>query len=123
MEQLNKFSQSYALKIRSIKHKCIFRLKKLGKDLIDLFAEIEGFSHFSILRKTSCLIPFENSRILSKHLPSSLLHLLEIRSRAYVSPVMMYFPVSPVAPPKITTFDLETKQKDRKSEFVDSILP
>ena len=43
------------------------------------------------------------------NLPSSLLHLLLIRSRAYVSPVMMYFPVSPVAPPKITTFDFDTK--------------
>ena len=25
-----------------------------------------------------------------------------------MSPVIMYLPVSPVAPPKITTFDLET---------------
>ena len=42
------------------------------------------------------------------HLPSSLLHLLEMRSSAYVSPVIMYFPVSPVAPPKMTTFDFDT---------------
>ena len=28
-----------------------------------------------------------------------------------MSPVIMYLPVSPVAPPKITTFDLETTRK------------
>ena len=47
------------------------------------------------------------------YLPSSLDHLLEIRSRAYVSPVMMYLPVSPVAPPKMTTFDFETAHKSK----------
>ena len=47
MEQLNKFGQSYALKIRSIKHKCIFRLKKLGNDLIDLFALTFKFTPFA----------------------------------------------------------------------------
>lgn len=31
-----------------------------------------------------------------------------MRSRAYVSPVIMYFPVSPVAPPNKITFDFET---------------
>ena len=28
-----------------------------------------------------------------------------------MSPVIMYLPVSPVAPPKITTFDFETTRK------------
>ena len=42
------------------------------------------------------------------NLPSSLLHLLPIRSSTYVSPVIIYLPVSPVAPPNITIFDLET---------------
>jgi hypothetical protein len=42
------------------------------------------------------------------YVPSSLVHLNEIRSNAYVSPVMIYFPVSPVAPPKSTTLDFET---------------
>ena len=46
-----------------------------------------------------------------RYLPSSLDHLLEIRSRAYVSPVMMYLPVSPVAPPKMTTLDFETARE------------
>jgi hypothetical protein len=41
-------------------------------------------------------------------LPSNLVHLYEIRSRAYVSPVIIYFPVSPVAPPNNITLDLET---------------
>lgn len=49
------------------------------------------------------------------HLPSSLLHLLEMRSSAYVSPVIMYLPVSPVAPPKMTTLDFETIMKQRVS--------
>ena len=44
-------------------------------------------------------------------------HFEEMRSRAYVSPVMMYLPVSPVAPPKITTFDLETTRKFTELAF------
>ena len=43
-------------------------------------------------------------------LPSSLDHLFPIRSSAYVSPVIMYFPVSPVAPPYRITFDFDTKK-------------
>lgn len=42
------------------------------------------------------------------NLPSSFAHLKQIRSSAYVSPVMMYFPVSPVAPPNRITFDFDT---------------
>ena len=42
-------------------------------------------------------------------LPSSLVHLFDIKSNAYVSPVIMYFPVSPVAPPNNTTFPFETR--------------
>jgi hypothetical protein len=40
--------------------------------------------------------------------PSSFVHLNEIKSNVYVSPVIIYLPVSPVAPPKRTTFDLDT---------------
>ena len=40
---------------------------------------------------------------------SSFLHLRVTQSNKKVSPVMEYFPVSPVAPPKRTDFVLETR--------------
>ena len=43
------------------------------------------------------------------YLPSSFDHLFPIKSSPYVSPVIIYFPVSPVAPPNRITLDLETK--------------
>ena len=42
------------------------------------------------------------------HLPSSLVQVFEIRSREYASPVIMYLPVSPVAPPNSTALVLFT---------------
>jgi hypothetical protein len=50
-------------------------------------------------------------------LPSNLVHLFEIKSKAYVSPVIIYFPVSPVAPPNNTTFDFDTKQIISKNDL------
>jgi len=46
--------------------------------------------------------------MINKTIPSSLVHLDEIKSNAYVSPVIIYFPVSPVAPPNNTIFDFDT---------------
>ena len=40
--------------------------------------------------------------------PSNFYHFAVIMHRIYMSPVMTYFPVSPVAPPKRTTLDFET---------------
>ena len=56
-------------------------------------------------------IKLEFERIVFKngcYLPSSLDHLFPIKSSPYVSPVIMYFPVSPVAPPNKITFDFDT---------------
>jgi len=43
--------------------------------------------------------------------PSSFIHFFDGRSSMYVSPVMTYFPVSPVAPPNMTAFFFETYVK------------
>lgn len=41
--------------------------------------------------------------------PSNFYHLLDIMQKLYESPVITYFPVSPVAPPKRTILVFETK--------------
>ena len=45
-----------------------------------------------------------------------------MRSNVYVSPVIMYLPVSPVAPPKRTTLDFDTIQEGRVEKTLAMVL-